>query len=55
VRVYLKLGKRIAVTIRQLGYTTKNLRKSWHREYQRRLDLHTGYVGPPKHSQVQNG
>ena len=32
VRLYIKLGRRVAVTIRQLGYPTKNALKSWHRE-----------------------
>jgi len=53
VRLYIKLGKRIAATIRQLGYPTKNALKSWHREYEQRLDLPTGYVWLPKYSQAQ--
>ncbi len=53
VRLYIKLGKRIAATIRQLGYPTKNSLKSWHREYEERLDLPTGYVRLPKYSQAQ--
>jgi transposase-like protein len=32
VKLYIKLGKRIAATIHQLGYPTKNALKSWHRE-----------------------
>jgi putative transposase len=31
VRLYIKLGKRVVLTIRQLGYPTKNAIKSWHR------------------------
>ena len=50
---YVKLGKRIAATIRQLGYPTKNALKSWHREYEHRLDLATGHVRLPKYSQAQ--
>jgi transposase InsO family protein/transposase-like protein len=53
VRLYIKLGKRIALTIRQLGYPTKNALKSWHREYERRLDLTSGYVRLPKYSLAQ--
>ncbi|MBA4143363.1 MAG: transposase, partial [Nitrosospira sp.] len=34
VKLYIKLGERIAATIRQLGYPTKNALKSWHREYE---------------------
>jgi putative transposase len=44
VKLYIKLGKRIAVTIRQLGYPTKNALKSWHREWERCRDLPSGYV-----------
>ena len=52
VRLYIKLGKRIGLTIRQLGYPTKNALKTWHREYEQRLDLPGGYVRPPKYSQA---
>ena len=44
VELYLKLGKRIRATIRQLGYPTKNALKSWHQEFQERGDLHVAYV-----------
>lgn len=44
VNLYIKLGKRIAATIRQLGYPTKNALKSWHREFERARDLPKGYV-----------
>ena len=54
VKLYLKLGKRVRATIRQLGYPTKNALKAWHREYDQRLDLPGGYAGrPPKYSQAQ--
>src|SRR5450830_1103140 len=43
VKLYIKVGKRIGVTIRQLGYPTKNSLKSWHAEYERCLDLPRGY------------
>lgn len=33
VQLYIKLGKRVAATIRQLGYPNKNSLKNWHREY----------------------
>ena len=52
VRLYIKLGKRIGLTIRQLGYPTKNALKTWHREYEQRLDLPGGYVRPPRYSQA---
>ena len=54
VELYIKLGKRTGATIRQLGYPTKNSLKSWHEEYERRLDLLSGYVrSKPKYSQIQ--
>ena len=52
VRLYIKLGKRVGLTIRQLGYPTKNALKSWYREYEQRLDLPAGYVRPPRYSQA---
>ncbi|CAM5794643.1 IS3 family transposase ISBmu11 [Ottowia pentelensis] len=53
VTLYIKLGKRTGATIRQLGYPTKNSLKSWHEEYERRLDLSSGYVrSKPKYSQI---
>ena len=33
VRLYIKVGWRIAIIIRRLGYPIKNSLKSWHREY----------------------
>jgi putative transposase len=53
VRLYIKLGKRVGLTIRQLGYPTKNALKSWHREYELHLGLPAGYVRLPKYSQAQ--
>jgi putative transposase len=54
VELYIKLGKRVRVTIRQLGYPTKNALKGWFREYERSLDLPKGYLRPkPKYSQGQ--
>lgn len=32
VQLYIKLGKRIGLTIRQLGYPTKNALRTWYRE-----------------------
>ena len=54
VELFIKLGKRVRATIRQLGYPTKNALKGWHREYEQRLDLPVGYAGRgPKYSQTQ--
>ena len=53
VQLYIKLGKRIGLTIRRLGYPTKNALKTWHGEYEQRRDLPAGYVRPPRYSQAQ--
>ncbi|NPC58495.1 IS3 family transposase [Caenimonas soli] len=54
VELYIKLGKRVRPTIRQLGYPTKNALKGWYREYEQRRDLPLGYAGrSPKYSQTQ--
>jgi transposase InsO family protein/transposase-like protein len=44
VKLYIKLGKRLGVTIRQLGYPTKNSLIGWYREYERDRGLQMGYV-----------
>ena len=54
VELFIKLGKRVRATIRQLGYPTKNALKGWHREYEQRLDLPVGYADRcPKYSQAK--
>lgn len=53
VKLYIKLGKRVGLTIRQLGYPTKNALKAWCREYEQRQDLAAVYVRLPKYSQAQ--
>jgi transposase-like protein len=54
VELFIKLGKRVRATIRQLGYPTKNALKGWHREYEQRLSLPVGYAGRgPKYTQTQ--
>ena len=50
VQLYIKLGKRVGLTIRQLGYPTKNALKTWCREYEQRLDLPAGYAREPMYS-----
>lgn len=52
VQLYIKLGKRLGLAIRQLGYPTKNALITWYREYEQRHDLPTGYVRQPRYSQV---
>ena len=53
VQLYIRLGKRVALTIRQLGYPTKNALKGWHREYVQHHELHAGCVRQPKYTQAQ--
>ena len=52
VQLYIKLDKRIGLTIRQLGCPTKTALISWHREYEQRLDLPAGYARQPRYSQA---
>ena len=54
VELYIRLGKRVKATIRQLGYPTKNALKGWYREYEQRFDLCVRYpVRTPKYSEDQ--
>lgn len=53
VQLYVKLGKRIGLTIQQLGYPTKNALKTWYREYQQSHELRAGYTRPAKFSQAE--
>lgn len=55
VKLYLKLGKRMRATIRQLGYPTKNSLRHWYQEFLERGDLRTDYVRViPKYSVEQH-
>ena len=54
VELYLKLGKRVRATIRQLGYPTKNSLKAWCAEFESSGDLQKEYVrAKPKYSEEQ--
>lgn len=53
VRLYIKLGKRVGLTIRQLGYPTKNALRHWYREYEQGIGLSAGYARAPRYSQAQ--
>lgn len=54
VELYIKLGKRLNATIRQLGYPTKNALRNWYREYQQHRDLRVRCVArAPKYSEAQ--
>ena len=48
VRLYIKLGKRIGVTIRQFRYPTMNPLKTGCREYEQRHDWPASYVRQPR-------
>ncbi|MER1969203.1 IS3 family transposase [Castellaniella sp. GW247-6E4] len=43
VMLYLKLGRRINATLRQLGYANKNSLKAWCAEFEQNRDLRRGY------------
>lgn len=43
VRLYLELDRRLGVTLRTLGYPSKNSLLAWVREYDARQDLKPGY------------
>lgn len=54
VQLYIKLGKRVKATIRQLGYPSKNALKGWCSEYEQHLDLRLRSAAKtPKHSEAQ--
>src|ERR1700744_3872403 len=53
VELYIKLGKRIRATIRQLGFPTKGALRGWYREYKRRGDLKKRSRRTPKYSKAQ--
>ena len=53
VQFYIKLGKRAGLTIRQLGYPTKNALRAWHRAYEQRHDLPVASMRTPKYSPTQ--
>ncbi|EER62089.1 hypothetical protein AcdelDRAFT_0366 [Acidovorax delafieldii 2AN] len=54
VELYIKLGKRVRPTIRQLGDPTENSLKGWYNAYLLKLNLSAGYAGrEPKFSQAQ--
>ncbi|MBQ0937796.1 transposase [Ideonella paludis] len=52
VQLYIKPGKRVGLTIRQLGNPTKKSLRSWYREHELRQDLPAGYVRRPRYSQA---
>ena len=53
VELYIKLGKRVRLTIRRLGYPTKNALKGWYRAYARDAAMPAGYARQPRYSQAQ--
>jgi transposase InsO family protein/transposase-like protein len=53
VQLYIKLGKRAGLTIRQLGYPTKNALKSWCLVYEQSHELPRAYTRAPKYTSTQ--
>jgi len=54
VKLYIKLGKRLGATIRELGYPTKNALIGWFRAYELMQDLPIRSASrPPKFSAAQ--
>jgi len=53
VQLYIKLGKRVGLTIRQLGCPTKNALKGWYQAYARDAAISAGYARQPRYSQAQ--
>src|SRR5690606_1966837 len=43
VELYLKLGRRLGATLRQLGYPSKNSLKAWCMQLEQDRDLPKGY------------
>lgn len=52
VQLFIKMGKRTGLTIRQLGYPTKNALMSWYREFEGSQDLREGYARRPRYSEA---
>lgn len=50
VQLYSKLGKRAGLTIRELGYPTKNALRAWYRAYEQHHDLPVASMRAPKYS-----
>lgn len=50
VQLYIKPGKRVGLTIRQLGYPTKNALKPWLREYEEHRHAPAGYTRQAKYT-----
>jgi len=53
VKLYIKLGKRAATTIRLLGYPSQKYLRQWYLIYQETGDLPRGYNRPPKYTGAQ--
>jgi transposase InsO family protein/transposase-like protein len=54
VQLYIRLGKRLTATVRQLGYPTTKALERWYRAYEQSQDLPAGYIcSKPKYSVEQ--
>ena len=53
VRLYIKYDRRPAATIRELGYPSRGMLRSWYREFGESGDLHQGLRRRPRYSNEQ--
>ena len=53
VKLYIKLGKRAATTVRLLGYPSQKYLRQWFLTYQETGDLPRSYNRPPKYTMAQ--
>ena len=44
VKLYIRLGKRLSMTVRQLGYPTTKALERWYRVYEQSHDLPAGRI-----------
>ena len=52
VKLYIKLGKRLGATIRQLGYPTKSFLIGWHREYEQAETCESGTLDQDRNTPI---
>ena len=54
VKLYIRLGKRLSMTVRHLGYPTTKALERWYRMYEQSHDLPAGRIClKPKYSEEQ--
>lgn len=50
VRLYIKYDRRPAATVRELGYSSRGMLRSWYREFDESGDLHQDFKRRPRYS-----